>query len=60
MQQVLDVLVGNVTVFGVTMPLLWLIAAGLILWGVARRAVAPVGVVALLAIFSYWIPFLKN
>ncbi len=60
MEQIIQILLSRIEVFGVTVPLLWLIAGFLIVWGVARRVWSPVGVVALVAIFSYWIPFLKN
>ena len=60
MHDMMETLFGQVEVFGLAIPLLGLIAGGLIVVGVARQAWPPVGFLALVAIFSYWIPFLKN
>ncbi len=60
MDGVLTFLFSQVQILDQSVPVLALITGVLLILGIIRRAWPPVGVLALVAIFAYWVPLLKQ
>lgn len=60
MDEFIRVLLSSFEVFGVSIPLLWLVAAAIMAVAITLRAWSSVGVAALLVGLSYLAPFVKH
>ncbi len=60
MDEFIRILLSSFEVFGVSIPLLWLIAGAIMAVAVAVRAWSSMGVAALLVGLSYLAPFVKH
>ena len=56
MKQLLDTLTGSVHLFGYTMPVMVLAAAGLVLFAILARTTWPVVIAVLLLLIYYYFP----
>ena len=59
MEWVLTFLFSQVELLGEQIPVLALMTGILLMIAIARRAWPPVGVLALVAIFAYWVPLMQ-